>query len=297
MYKAPTLLNLNYSESDLFENHISGLMYGKLGESSFKRTWKEQWFKNELLLKEILLIGEELSNLNLNSRPTLVKGVALLYSIYKDFGSRFMSDSDILLDPLDLQIVRDYLIRRNYKVIHSKSWFANDFKIQMNKIIDGVEVNIELHSKLLFHHDYTKWNKIKLNEFYDTLTVEDHFIYLSAHLAFSHSFLKLFWSFDLYFLNLEGPELSFENLKIRAKELNVLNSLKMSFWVLNNFFSNTIKSSGKSIIYRHLFTESVIWKVRQSGFRYFLIKHLSKDSLYLSFKYDVFWALNKLFGK
>ena len=297
MNKRPYLLDLNHIESDIFENHISGLMYGKLGESSYKNSWKEQWFKNDLLLKEVLRIGHFLSSMDLRSKPTLIKGVALLYSIYKDFGSRFMSDCDMLVDPLDLLKVKDFLLENDYKVIHSKSWFANDFKIQMNKIIDGVEVNIELHSKLLFHHDYDKLNKVTLNEFYDTLSPEDHFIYLSAHLAFSHTFLKLFWSFDLFYLIEENSHLSYCSLKNRARELNVLNSLKMSFWVLNKYFSRSIESSGKSRLYDFIFTNEIVLKVKQTGFRYFLLKHLSKDSFYLSFKYDVFWALNKLFGK
>lgn len=297
MSAEPNLLNLEHTKSDIFENHISGLMYGKLGQSEFKKAWKEQWFKNDLFLKEVLRVGNDLQKLKLNSRPVLVKGMALLFSIYKDFGSRFMSDCDMLLDPSDLHTVRDYLIDEGYQVIHSKSWFANDFKIQMNKVVDGIELNIELHSKLLFHHDYDKWNKVRLHEFYDTLSIEDHYLYLCAHLAFSHSFLKLFWSFDLFFLIQEHKELSFDKLKSRAKELNILNSLKMSFWVLNRFFNNSIPSSGESRIYDFIFSNEVIWKVRQSGFRYFLLKHLSKDSFYLSIKYDVFWALNKLFGK
>jgi len=34
---------------------------------------------------------------------------------------------------------------------------------------------------------------------------------------------------------------------------------------------------------------------RQEGFSYFLLKHLTKDTLWLALKYDIHWFKNRLF--
>jgi hypothetical protein len=291
------IFKLTHTSGDILENHLEGLMYGKFEDSNYKSSWKKQWFSNELYLKELEELGPIFEKSELSQRPVLVKGCALLHTVYKDKGSRFMSDCDLLVSPDDLHQVRDIFIQRGFKVIKSSTWFANDFKIQMNKVIDGVELNFELHSKLLFHHDYNLWNKISLNEYYDTLSLKDHIIYLCAHLGFAHSFLKLYWLFDIYFVLEENSSVTYESLRERAKELKILNSLKMSFWCLSCFFNKKYKPFEKSPLYNYLFNETFMWKVKQSGHRYFLIKHFSKDNFFLALKYDFLWALNKLIGK
>ena len=297
MFKDLSLFKLPYSKEDIQENHIEGLLYGQFGEVPYKQVWKEQWLSNDYYLKEIDLMGEILSANDLHSRPILVKGSALLFTIYKDLGSRFMSDCDILIDPRDLRTIKELFLSNGYKQVKCSTWFANEFKVQLSKDINGFEINIELHTKLLYHQDYDTWNTIELNKYYDTLDTQDHVIYMCAHLAFAHSFLKLYWLFDIFLTLEENKSINYDVLKSRAKDLKVHNSLRMCFWVLGNFFDSRFSVGVRSFLYSKILNETTLWKVKQTGISYFLIKHLSKDSLFLSFKYDFLWALNKLFGR
>ncbi|WP_127714123.1 nucleotidyltransferase family protein [Halobacteriovorax sp. HLS] len=288
------IFEFHFSKEDALENHIEGLLFAKFSLNTYKSAWKRQWHFNDCLLNEVSKLGECFSKEQLSSRVCILKGIALLKTIYADIGSRFMSDCDLLVDPQDLATVKKVLLSRGFTIQKTSKWFANEFKIEFTKNTEAVEINVEVHTKLLYHHDFQKWNRVKLDEYYDTLSDEDHFLYLCSHLAFSHTFLKLFWLFDIYFLHIENTKLNYSNLYSRAKELKVVNSLKMVSYCLNKFFKTQINFQFSTIIYSYLFTHITLWKVHQSGLRYFLIKHLSKDSLFLSLKYDLFWALNKL---
>lgn len=283
-----------YSKDDALENHIEGLLYAKFSLNEYKNSWKRQWHYNLSLSNELRKLGTLFAKKELNSRVCVVKGVALLQSIYPDMGSRFMSDCDLLVNPQDLEKIKEVLLDNGFTIIKSSKWFANEFKVEFTKICDSIQINIEVHTKLLYHHDFQVWNRVELDEYFDTLSREDHFLYLCSHLAFSHTFLKLFWLFDIYLLHCENKNLNYLNLLPRAKELKVINSLRMVSFCLNRFFLTKIEYSFTDFLYDKLFTHKVLWKVRQTGLKYFLIKHLSKDSLLLSFKYDFFWALSKL---
>lgn len=291
MNKELDILKFDYTHEQVIENHMGGVLYNFFEKREFKSIWKRQWFHNDLLKSEFERLGPIFKEKSI--RPVVVKGVALLYGPYSDMGSRNMSDCDLLVSPSEFLDVCDLLVCEGYQIMKTSKWFANDFKCELSKVVNGREINFEIHSKLLFHHDYENWNKTKLTEHYDTLGNEDHLIYMCAHLAFSHSFLKLYWLFDIYLIALR-ENLTYEKLKKRAMELRVLNSLKMCFFCLNKFFFIEKVLTPSSKIYDRLFTLEFLWSAKQSGLSYFLIKHLSKDSLLMSFKYDVFWFLNKI---
>ncbi len=294
MDKGLEILKYKYSYEQVIENHLGGVLYNFYKEEEYKPIWKRQWFHNDILKSELESLGPLFKAQSI--RPIVVKGVALLYDLYEDMGSRNMSDCDILVSPKEFTQTRELLILQGYKVMKTSKWFANDFKCELSKVINGREVNFEVHSKLLFHHDYETWNITALTEDFDTLEEKDHIIYMCAHLASSHSFLKLFWLFDIYFLS-QKMEFDYDQLTLRAKELRVLNSLKMCFFCIDKFFMPKRSLSFTSLTYEYLFKVDFLWQVKQSGLRYFLVKHLSKDSWILAFKYDFFWLINKLSQK
>jgi hypothetical protein len=229
--------------------------------------------------------------------------MAIVSATYPDSGCRFMSDIDILIETKSLQKVEEILISLDFELIKEEKWRANDFKCVWEKKHLSTNIYIEVHTKLFYHVENENWmtkpsNILGLN----ILSNEDQILHLFGHLAFQHTFLKLYWSFDIsLLLKKEEFKISWPVLIKKAKSYQLLNSLKSSLWILQKHFGNNELNKiinennlAPNIFLKFCLSKKLLWNNSQNGFTYYLTKHLLKDSLGESLKYDFFWLLNKL---
>ena len=157
-----------------------------------KRESKRQWHLNHTYQKVLQEIAPKLEEAKIS--PIILKGLSLVEDFYSDIGCRSMSDIDLLVKPTELSSVLEILEGADFQVISDKKWKANQHKVELNRFMEGVEVVIELHTKLFYHCDDPEWK----TGAYSTapflkLSGEHNLLYLSTHLGFQHSFLKMFW--------------------------------------------------------------------------------------------------------
>lgn len=274
------------------EHLVTGLLFREFNIQlpGGEKAWKQQWFHNTVLQDELKsmapLMGEEV---------IVLKGMALTESIYEDTGKRFMSDIDLLIPLNKLNEIEDVLKTRGYQRISAETWKANDFKSEWTKVVNGIEVNIELHTRLFYHTSDLSWNTKESNiKPLRILQTEHQITHLIGHCAFQHNFLKLYWLIDIYLFSKDN-EIDWSRVHLYSKELKIENSFLATVWVLNRFFDCKIPIEKKpSILVRKILNEELILNPNQVGKDYFLLKHILKDSILESLQYDLGWSLAKL---
>lgn len=274
------------------EHLITGLLFREfdMPVSGGEKSWKQQWFHNTVLQDELKRLAP-----SLGKETIILKGMALTESIYEDSGKRFMSDIDLLIPEERIHSVEKFLKRDGYKSITGETWSANNFKSEWTKLVNGIEVNIELHTRLFYHVPDISW---KVQESQITplkiLAPEHCITHLIGHCAFQHNFLKLYWLIDIYLFQREF-EIDWSEVFEAAKDLKLVNSLVSTVWVLNKYFGCDIEINKEpSLVMRKLLTEKLLLNPNQVGKGYFLLKHLLKDSILESLRYDVGWSLVKV---
>jgi len=286
----PKLISQQIHNSEFIQlcsaHHIEGLLYSFYPEfkenKSFKDVWIQNWHRNELAVKTL---QDVFKSIKLKNAPVLLKGSALLGSIYKDIGSRFMSDIDLLIHPDDFSKVEHSLKNCGYRRIESTKWKANNFKSEWALVIEGTEVCIELHSKLYYHaknsYEDFIFEKSHIDGFLKLAKI-DQFIHLSTHYVFQHTFQKIYWAFDLYFYATEFITLEdIPALMERSKLFKVTKSTQCSFEIINKFFGTNFPVKSRLKI-----THDFLWSTNRSSLEYFKIKHQTKDSLLTAIEYD-----------
>ena len=275
------------------EHHLNGLLFfhykDLFPEPTFRTEWKRQWYYNQTLKNEVAILGKSFLAAGLTS-PTLLKGVALFESLYPDLGSRFVSDCDLLVDTHELDSVVKILKDQGYSLLSQKSWRANHFKKEFSKMVDAQEINIELHTQLFYHAQIPLQFVSSSMEGFRQLDKVDMVLHLAGHLAFQHTFLKLYWLFDLYFyLKKYGDELNWDYLIIRSRKLKIEQSLLSVLNVLEKEFDlifPVMKKKNWSVL-----KSSFLLRPQQSKMHYFLLKHRLKDHWLEAFRYDYGWIV------
>jgi hypothetical protein len=283
--------------NDLLHKHnILGLYYATTQNSIYRQAWKEQWIHNEIKISELKHLTSIFQCHNIT--PVLLKGVDLIHRIYTDYGSRFLSDIDLLIPYHDFNTTKTILLKQGYVRLLEKKWFGNRNKAIFHKVINGCEVIIELHSHLFYHLDNIDIDlETSPIKGYKQLEINTLFVQLAGHYAFQHNFQKLYWLFDLYYLvYIYQDDLNFNKIKHISKLLKLEKSTHQVLWILKNFFNlSSIGDIQIGALEKRILTMNFLLNERQEGFSYFLLKHLNKDSLWQSFKYDFYWIKSKLF--
>ena len=271
----------------LIEHHLEGLFFHfKLHNNPvIKESWLKQWRHNDTLKKEALSLSQN----NPSAKIVYLKGMSLLDDIYLDEGMRFMSDIDILIDKSDYETIETYLQSNGFSLLQTEKFNANSFKKEWTKNVDGVDITIETHTKLYYHveNDISSFQLKKREHL--ILSFEDQIIHLITHLSFQHTFLKLYWLFDIYFFIKKYNALIDWNLVERKiKNLKIENSFFIVTYLLETQF-NLIPLLNKKpkLIWRFIFTQKLLFSSNRRTIRYFIAKHLTKDSLWLAIKYDL----------
>lgn len=219
-----------------------------------------------------------------------IKGMSLIPRFYKNPIIRRVTDIDLFY-PYDLTSVKKYFIDHDF-LVHEEKWEANSFKLNASKVIDGIEVPFEIHQKLLWNN-HCEWNLLNL---------EDELIYLCGHLAFQHTFFRANWLFDLAMIINVNPIWDTKRLDYLLENLNLKNSFSSCLWVLENILKIELPIELKKFVLgdypnkliQKILTDDFLIDVTKSPARYYLLKHLLKDTLTQSFTYDILWFKQKL---
>ena len=282
----------------ILDHHLEGLSYSINKKEEFKDEWKQQLLKNHMVQAELRKI--EPLFVNQQIKVTLLKGFALLGDTYNDWGARFASDVDVLVAEEDLFEVKTLLRENGYYEAFEKKWLGNNFKYIMIKKTPLVEVTLEIHTKLFWHVKNRDRPTSLSPTFasYSVLSKEEQLLHLCGHLAFQHTFIKLFWLFDIqYFLKKHGENINWDYFWIIAREDKLLNSCLICLWLANKDSSLPFAklSPSKLVHYflKKLISKSFLIAPRKHPVRYFLIKFFLKDNLLDNFRYLTSWKKAK----
>ena len=291
------LCQLNKLEGYLYYNkrHLISKKYIQL----FSNTWRSQWAYNELYLNELSNLALEFKKIDIN--PILLKGISLLEDHFSDKGSRFMSDIDLLVKNKEMHKIFFILQNNGYKSLKDNKWDCNNFKHIMIKIKEGKQIVIELHTRLFYHVINPPIPQIINHSLapYRQLNIEWTFIHLVGHGAFQHTLIKFFWIIDVYHhLKKYSDHADWNEIYKLACIFRLKKSVCIFFYIIEKYFNFKIPitaiklfSYREKFYYSWLLSKKSLLSGKQFGIRYYLLKHLTKDSLVEAFKYDLKWFL------
>lgn len=230
-----------------------------------------------------------------------IKGMSLIPRLYKDPGLREVTDIDISCQHPPA-LVKSYLRDRGF-VLHEDKWEANSYKINASQVIDGVEVPIEVHQKLLWTKE-EPWAVQRLNGEI-SLRPEDELIYLCGHLAYQHTMLSLHWLIDIALLIETQVTWDERRIEELLKSLPLRTSLRTILWALEyhlelklpDSLAVFVKTHRKDALIENFMSLEFLWKSQRMAVRYYALKHLLKDSIKEALTYDRLWLKQRLRGE
>ena len=242
--------------------------------------------KNILLLDEYNNIQQQFHK-KFSQKLTPLKGLSLLKKIYS-LGERALTDMDIYTT-IPSQNFELFFKGLGYHLKNENRWRFNKHKWIFSKSTPLIEFTFEVHNQLLPQDFDWKWSLNAEGE----LNPDEEFLYLSAHWAQQHTCLKLFWLFDLYLFAKKQKIQINDDLLIKAKSLQIESSLFATKVALEKNFDFLItdkdfKITGNALLPYLLQPQSITYLYRDR-WRYLLLKHLLKDTLYKSLSYDFLW--------
>ncbi len=284
---------INDPSDEIFDILEQNKLLGYFKES-YPEQFKGQWVLNMAyidLLKEIK-VPPHLS-------ATILKGAHLINTVYPSEGLRFMGDVDLLISKDSMSDWKHYLTDIGFKDITGETWSANQFKSLHLRNQHGLELVIELHTRLFYQENADhEWETLKATITpFNYLRDEDLFVHLCGHLGYQHTFISLHWLFDIYLL-LKKADLDWEKVRVKARQANVWRSCEIIIELLKRHFQFKIQLPYNNSIYSRLMTrvlinEEFLCNSHSAKIRYFLIKHFCKDSLFQALTYDFNWWRHK----
>ncbi len=278
-------LDLQLSDFDIHNHGLWGLKDLNHDES------KLQFLKNQIYFN----LMQKISN-TFGERVIALKGMSLLGEIYADFGMRSLGDLDILVrDRKTFDDLILFLLNDKFSIVNTDDWEANNFKKVFSKYISGIEIVIELHEKLFFNSlEPTFIFRQNFSRFW---VLEDSFnvYHLVHHLSYQHTFIKLSWLYDLYLIYKRNPQVFFQVKKL-SEEFKLTNSYDFAIKALEVYFQLNMSEyyiDSKNVKLK-LLTRDFLIRPERHLFRYYAIKHFTKDSFLESLRYDILWFKMKL---
>lgn len=249
--------------------------------------WKKQYYRNsvqENVLKELSL------DKNLRGRFVVLKGMCFgEYGIYESWGDRLTSDIDLLVD--DLDGFSQNLIEMNFTLVRNHKWKGNSFKIVFSKEFSGIEIILELHSRLFYHVTGIDLNVRKTGSGFSVLEIEDLLMHLVGHLGFQHTFLKIHWLLDIYLIiEKYRGKINWDRFFFLIEKYQLKNS-----WYYTEKFLDLVFENKKPKYYLDMFVvhPKFLLFPEKHFFRYYVLKHLLKDSPMTSMGYTWWWVWQK----
>ena len=286
------------SQEFMERHHLHGLRYSLFKKEKDRSEWRKQWIKNKLVKKELDIIGSKIQVLKIDG--ILLKGFALLGDVYRDWGARFASDVDILINKKDFSQMQQILRSQGFVERDEEYWLGNDFKRVFTKNSELFEIVIELHFDLFWHQPLAKrfYRPSSQVEGFQLLSLEAQLLHLCGHFAFQHNFLKLFWLFDIQaFVEKYQHRLDWSYLWHLAKEnhlkLSVLCCLKLidegEEWYSKMSKDLTLKESIQLKALFLVLGDKFLISPRSKPIHYFICKMLIKDQIRYNYQYIRAW--------
>ncbi|HXH76820.1 MAG TPA: nucleotidyltransferase family protein [Bacteriovoracaceae bacterium] len=292
----------------LKEHLLTGLFYNHFIDSVLRADcrdqYKKQWIHNQLIIEQLDDVNRLAAENNLN--VTILKGSHLLLDLYPDLGSRFLSDIDLLIDKKDQLHWESILIQLGFSPIQMETFHGNNFKSEWSMLIGEIEINIELHTKLFFHLKNENWPRdLTSYSHIQKLKSEELFIHLCGHLASQHTFLKLYWMFDIYFYYQKYyVHIDWHGLKKKSIEHDLFRSVQMCLWILKRHFNVKLERDNENLFslnkkhwWERFLTMSFLMYPLSNKLNYFIIKHATKDRFISALRYDLTWFFHYKFRK
>jgi hypothetical protein len=280
----------------LKEHHVAGLFYIHFNDQLSSDEYKKQWIHNQLILEVLAELGNCASEREVGG--TILKGSHLLLDLYTDLGSRFLSDIDILVSADSLHTWNKILEESGFTPINMNTFIGNDYKKSWCKKFEEIEINVELHTRLFSHKKNGLW-RTKSTKFpqLEKLTNEYLYVHLCGHLANQHTFLSLYWLFDIYFCHIKfNDSLDWSLVKSIAINAELFRSVQMCMWILKKHFGVELNNAleeefelKKHHWWKNHLTLNFLLNPLLNKRRYFYLKHATKDRLSTALRYDLSW--------
>ncbi len=251
------------------------------------KDWKNQYYRNTVQMEFLKELSQDKK---LISTFVVLKGMSFSeYDIYESLGDRFTADIDLLVQ--DLDAFSRLLASREFALVNNHKWKGNDFKRVYSRMLNGIEVVVELHTRLFYHTKFNQYNIVISRNGFGVLALEDLLVHLVGHLAFQHTFLKIHWLMDIYFiLEIKKDNLDMERVWYLLKKLELNKSWCMTMRFVDVFFR---EKPSANILERFIYDVDFLLFPEKHRFKYYLIKHLTKDNALTSFSYNYHWLLEK----
>lgn len=287
---------------------LSGWLYRRLQGHAPHRIegrLKEEWIKNWLRHQQFLLSLEEIRRALPDAiELSLLKGMALVPDLYHHPGERFMSDIDLLIRPQDLEGIEPVLISLGYQKRNENNWKANHHKQHFTRLAHGIEVTLEFHTQVFAAEPAGhRWRFEKSPVMgYGRLALEDHLVFLSGHIGYQHTFARLMWLLDIHLLiDRHLQAIDWDWVFLRAKNLEMLDSLCLTLTALSQCYQTPIGKipfqTGISKKIKSHMAQAILqpeFLLHPQSWKYFTIKHLTKDRWLDAFRYDYHWSKQKI---
>lgn len=273
------------SQTELNLVLLNHSLFGLFDNSSPE--WRQQYYRNSVQQQLITDLARDSKFIN---KFVVLKGMSFSdYGIYQNLGERLTSDIDLLVD--DLSYFSSALEEMHFKLVSNHKWRGNDYKKIYAKMISGVEVIVELHTRIFYH---VKSDSLKTQQSlhgYNILKIEDLLLHLVGHLGFQHTFLKLHWLLDIQLLlNQYGETLDWKRFEALLEEYQLINSWKYTCHFLNLVFHDF---KPQFFLLNYLISSKFILFPEKEKFRYYILKNFLKDRFSTSFTYNFWWVLEK----
>ncbi|MCR9204187.1 MAG: nucleotidyltransferase family protein [Halobacteriovoraceae bacterium] len=281
--------NLSLSEKkSLLERHKLGGVF----KNEYPEAYKKYWVINTNHLR---FLDEECSSISL--KGCLLKGCHLVKDYYDDIGMRFMGDIDLLVNPNEFDLWTKNLESLGFEVEEESRWEANNFKKLLSREKGGMELVVELHSRLFYQEEEGLiWETSPLySENLHGLKKEDLFVHLCGHLGYQHTFHSLNWLYDIALL-IQKEDLDFDLIFKKAQKAKVLKACRITLTILSFHFgiSGLKGTLWERFLAKSLLTPKFLKDPYYSKFRFLLVKTIVKDSMGDAFSYYRGWLKNKL---
>ena len=220
-------------------------------KESLKQGYIYNWGRNIRILEELAAL------LRAFESPVIVlKGAALLSSVYEDFGLRMLGDVDILVKPEDVPKIDKVLSQSGYQSDHTLSFYR--VTNYLNSLVygkNGSPLLLHLHWHLINNAlpNYIYAEKINMDKLWeeaiplkvrqaDTLCLAPHhqLLHLSEH-AMKHSYNTLIHVWDIHqVINHWKEKLDWERVCTDAEEFQLKGPLFYSLWLCKEYFGTPL---------------------------------------------------------
>lgn len=297
VFAEPKVLN-DWNKEFLERHNLLGHIYLRTQDKIYYPYWKSQLNRNSVAKEELQAIGKDLQKENI--KVFLLKGFSLMGEIYKDWGERFVADIDLLITHDELWKLTDILRMYGYQKRKQAKWLGNRHKHLFVKMADDIQVSIEVHTQLFWH---TSLNIQEVSEkavvpgFYQ-LSHENQLIHLCGHLAFQHSYSKLFWLMDIFkYVDRFREKINWTLFWEQAEKANLYKSCYFTLFLCQKLGLNiqtilyraTKKKKVSIFFLKKLVDFSYLYNPERHWLRGIAVRFLIKDSIVDNIRYFSAW--------